>query len=72
MLFVRLNVHLDEMRSEYWTVPCARPFRIMCWSAGPELPAELTAISSSATDVGYDDSNRLNKMLYLIPRRKSE
>lgn len=36
-----------------------------------ELPAEFDRYQLIATDVGYDDSNRLNKMLYLY-RRKSE
>ena len=68
--FVRLNVHLDEMRSELdRAVREAVPdYVLVGWD---ELPAEFNRYQLIATDVGYDDSNRLNKMLYLY-RRKSE
>ena len=68
--FVRLNVHLDEMRSELdRAVREAVPdYVLVGWD---ELPAEFDRYQLIATDVGYDDSNRLNKMLYLY-RRKSE
>ena len=68
--FVRLNVHLDEMRSELdRAVREAVPdYVLVGWD---ELPAEFDHYQLIATDVGYDDSNRLNKMLYLY-RRKSE
>ena len=68
--FVRLNVHLDEMRSELdRAVREAVPdYVLVGWD---ELPAEFDCYQLIATDVGYDDSNRLNKMLYLY-RRKSE
>ena len=36
-----------------------------------ELPAEFDRYELIASDVGYDDDNRLNKTLYLY-RRKSE
>ena len=68
--FVRLNVHLDEMRSELdRAVREAVPdYVLVGWD---ELPAEFDRYQLIVTDVGYDDSNRLNKMLYLY-RRKSE
>ena len=68
--FVRLNVHLDEMRSELdRAVREAVPdYVLVGWD---ELPAEFDRYQLIATDVGYDDGNRLNKMLYLY-RRKSE
>ena len=67
---MRLNVHLDEMRSELdRAVREAVPdYVLVGWD---ELPAEFDCYQLIATDVGYDDSNRLNKMLYLY-RRKSE
>lgn len=59
--FVRLNVHLDEMRSELdRAVREAVPdYVLVGWD---ELPAEFDRYQLIATDVGYDDSNRLNKM----------
>ena len=41
---------------------------LVSWRA---LPAEFDRYELIASDVGYDDDNRLNKMLYLY-RRKSE
>ena len=41
---------------------------LVSWRA---LPAEFDRYELIASDVGYDDDNRLNKTLYLY-RRKSE
>ena len=68
--FVRLNVQFDDMREELDSaVREGRPeYVLISWR---ELPAEFDRYQLIATDVGYDDGNRLNKMLYLY-RRKSE
>ena len=68
--FVRLNVQFSEMREELdRAVREGGPeYVLVSWE---ELPAEFDRYQLIATDVGYDDSSRLNKMLYLY-RRKSE
>ena len=68
--FVRLNVQFDEMRAELdRAVREGEPdYVLVSWE---ELPAAFDRYQLIATDVGYDDDNRLNKMLYLY-RKKSE
>ena len=68
--FVRLNVQSGEMREALdRAVRDGEPdYVLVSWR---ELPAEFDRYRLVAADVGYDDENRLNKMLYLY-RRKSE
>ena len=68
--FVRLNVQSGEMREALdRAVRDGEPdYVLVSWR---ELPAEFDRYRFVAADVGYDDENRLNKMLYLY-RRKSE
>ena len=68
--FVRLNVQSGEMREALdRAVREGEPdYVLVSWR---ELPAEFDRYRLVAADVGYDDENRLNKMLYLY-RRKSE
>ena len=68
--FVRLNVQSGEMREALdRAVREGEPdYVLVSWR---ELPAEFDRYRFVAADVGYDDENRLNKMLYLY-RRKSE
>ncbi len=66
--FVRLNVHDDEMRSELdrYVREAIPDYVLVSWN---ELPAAFDRYELIAADVGYDDSNRLNKMLYLYRRK---
>ena len=66
--FVRLNVHDDEMRSELdrYVREAIPDYVLVSWN---ELPAAFDRYELIAEDVGYDDSNRLNKMLYLYRRK---
>ena len=68
--FVLLNVQLEAMRDALdRAVREAVPdYVLVSWR---ELPAEFDRYELIASDVGYDDDNRLNKTLYLY-RRKSE
>ena len=68
--FVLLNVQLEAMRDALnRAVREAVPdYVLVSWRA---LPAEFDRYELIASDVGYDDDNRLNKTLYLY-RRKSE
>ena len=68
--FVLLNVQLEAMRDALdRAVRKAVPdYVLVSWR---ELPAEFDRYELIASDVGYDDDNRLNKTLYLY-RRKSE
>ena len=68
--FVLLNVQLEAMRDALdRAVREAVPdYVLVSWRA---LPAEFDRYELIASDVGYDDDNRLNKALYLY-RRKSE
>ena len=68
--FVLLNVQLEAMRDALdRAVREAVPdYVLVSWRA---LPAEFDRYELIASDVGYDDDNRLNKMLYLY-RRKNE
>ena len=68
--FVLLNVQLEAMRDALdRAVREAVPdYVLVSWR---ELPAEFDRYELAASDVGYDDDNRLNKTLYLY-RRKSE
>lgn len=65
--FVRLNVHFDEMRAELdrYLREGVPDYVLVSWE---ELPAAFERYRLVATDVGYDDGNRLNKMLYLYRR----
>lgn len=68
--FVRLNVQAEEMREalDRYVREAKPDYVLVSWR---ELPAEFDRYQLVATDVGYDDDNRLNKMLYLY-RRKGE
>ena len=68
--FVLLNVQLEAMRDALdRAVREAVPdYVLVSWRT---LPAEFDRYELAASDVGYDDDNRLNKALYLY-RRKSE
>ena len=68
--FVLLNVQLEAMRDALdRAVREAVPdYVLVSWRA---LPTEFDRYELIASDVGYDDDNRLNKTLYLY-RRKSE
>ena len=66
--FVRLNVNYDEMfdaleRSIREGMP---DYVLTAWSP---LPEEYDHYQLIATDAGYDDRDRINKLLYLYRRR---
>lgn len=66
--FVRLNVELDEMYEEIdRVVREAIPDYVL--TAWEKLPGEFDRYQLIAEDVGYDERNRLNKMLYLYRRK---
>ena len=67
--FVRLNVNLPEMQEALdSSVDQALPdYVLVSWRP---LPERFERYQLIATDAGYDDANRINKLLYLY-RRKS-
>ena len=65
--FVRLNVDFDEMNRELdrYLVEAVPDFVLVSWR---ELPPEFDRYHLIATDATYDDSGRMNKLLYLYRR----
>lgn len=68
--FVRLNVDDPQMQSELdrYVREAIPDYVLVTWR---ELPAEFDRYQLIATDAGYDERNRINKLFYLY-RRKSE
>ena len=68
--FVRLNVDDPRMQSELdrYVREAIPDYVLVTWR---ELPAEFDQYQLIATDAGYDERNRINKLFYLY-RRKSE
>lgn len=66
--FVRLNVAYDEMDAELdrYVREAIPDYVLTSWEP---LPEEFDRYQLIATDAGYDDRNRINKMLYLYRRR---
>jgi len=66
--FVNLNVNYDEMRSELdrYVQEAIPDYVLVSWH---ELPAQFDRYQLIATDAGYDDMDRINKMLYLYRRK---
>ncbi len=67
--FVRLNVNLPEMQEELdrYVEQAIPDYVLVSWRP---LPERFDLYQLIATDAGYDDENRVNKLLYLY-RRKS-
>ena len=66
--FVRLNVQSDEMRAELDRyVEEAIPDYVL--SAWEPLPERFDRYQLIATDAGYDEQNRINKLFYLYRRK---
>lgn len=66
--FVRLNVQYEEMYSELerYVAQGQADYVLTAWSP---LPEQYDHYQLIATDAGYDDRNRINKLLYLYRRR---
>ena len=66
--FVRLNVNYDEMYAELdrYVREAIPDYVLTSWEP---LPQEFDRYQLIATDAGYDDRDRINKMLYLYRRR---
>ena len=66
--FVNLNVDYEEMRSELdrYVQEAIPDYVLVSWN---ELPARFDRYQLIATDAGYDDQDRINKMLYLYRRK---
>ncbi|MBR5561150.1 MAG: hypothetical protein IKU73_07035 [Clostridia bacterium] len=66
--FVRLNVNLPEMDVELdrYVREAIPDYVLTSWEP---LPEEFDRYQLIATDAGYDDRDRVNKMLYLYRRR---
>ena len=66
--FVRLNVNYDEMYAELdrYVAEAIPDYVLTAWMP---LPEEFDRYQLIATDAGYDDSDRINKLLYLYRRR---
>lgn len=66
--FVRLNVNYDEMYEELdrYVVEGIPDYVLTAWSP---LPEEFDRYQLIATDAGYDDRDRINKLLYLYRRK---
>ncbi|MGN0996388.1 MAG: hypothetical protein ACI4PG_05735 [Candidatus Ventricola sp.] len=66
--FVRLNVQCEEMHAELDRyVEEAIPDYVLCtWEP---LPERFDRYQLIATDAGYDERNRINKLFYLYRRR---
>ena len=67
--FVRLNVNLPEMQEalDRYVEQALPDYVLISWRP---LPERFDRYQLIATDAGYDDASRINKMLYLY-RRKS-
>jgi len=66
--FVRLNVNYDEMYAELdrYVAQAIPDYVVTAWVP---LPEEFDQYQLIATDAGYDDSDRINKLLYLYRRK---
>lgn len=66
--FVRLNVQDDEMTRELdrYVAEAIPDYVLTSWTP---LPEEFDRYQLIATDAGYDDRDRINKMLYLYRRK---
>jgi len=66
--FVRLNVNLQEMDDELdrYVREAIPDYVLTSWNP---LPEEFDRYQLIATDAGYDDRDRINKLLYLYRRR---
>ena len=66
--FVRLNVNYDEMYQELdrYVAEAIPDYVLTAWSP---LPEEFDRYQLIATDAGYDDRDRINKLLYLYRRK---
>lgn len=66
--FVRLNVQYDEMFAELdrYVAEAIPDYVLTAWEPLPEVFDRYQLI---ATDAGYDDFDRINKLLYLYRRR---
>ena len=66
--FVRLNVNYDEMYQELdrYVAQAIPDYVLTAWSP---LPEEFDRYQLIATDAGYDDRDRINKLLYLYRRK---
>ena len=66
--FVRLNVDLQEMDAELdrYVREAIPDYVLTSWEP---LPEEFDRYQLIATDAGYDDRDRINKLLYLYRRR---
>lgn len=66
--FVRLNVQYDEMFAELdrYVAEAIPDYVLTAWEPLPEAFDRYQLI---ATDAGYDDADRINKLLYLYRRR---
>ena len=66
--FVRLNVALDEMAEELdrYLEEALPDYVVTSWTP---LPERFDRYQLIATDAGYDERDRINKMFYLYRRR---
>lgn len=66
--FVRLNVNYDEMYAELdrYVEEAIPDYVLTAWVP---LPEEFDQYRLIATDAGYDDRDRINKLLYLYRRK---
>ena len=66
--FCRLNVAYPLMREEMdrYLIEARPDYVLVSWE---ELPARFERYQLVASDAGYDDRNRINKMLYLYKRK---
>lgn len=66
--FVRLNVNYDEMYAELdrYVREAIPDYVLTAWVP---LPEEFDQYRLIATDAGYDDRDRINKLLYLYRRK---
>lgn len=66
--FVSLNVDYDEMQSELdrYVEEAIADYVLTSWEP---LPERFDRYQLIATDAGYDDRDRINKMLYLYRRK---
>jgi hypothetical protein len=66
--FVRLNVNYDEMYQELdrYVAEAIPDYVLTAWAP---LPEEFDRYQLIAKDAGYDERDRVNKMLYLYRRK---
>ena len=66
--FVSLNVNYDEMQTELdrYVEEAIPDYVLTSWTP---LPEKFDRYQLIATDAGYDDSDRINKLLYLYRRK---